>query len=197
MKSILVVATLLLISSTAIGEELAVGAKAIPFELTNSADGQPVSFEPGNGKVSVIVFTCNECPYAKAFEERLASIGRSYGERGVSFYAVNPNDDTKYPGEKIDLMKQRAEQRKFPFPYLKDGDSSIARQYGARVTPHVFLVDGAGVVQYRGYVDNSAKSDERSHAGLTEALDAVLAKKPVAQAATKAFGCTIKWKRDA
>jgi thiol-disulfide isomerase/thioredoxin len=175
-------------------EELAVGATAPGFSLTNVVDGSTVSFVPDDGKVKVVVFTCNGCPYAKAFEDRIVSIGRDYAKRGVAFYALDPNDDQQYPVETSAVMKQRAAAKNYPFPYLKDGDSRIAGTYGARVTPHVFLVDGSGVIRYRGYVDDSAKEKERSHAGLSDALDAVLAKQPIKVTATRAFGCSIKWK---
>ena len=102
--------------------------------------------------------------------------------------------DAAYPVETAQEMKSRATSRSYPFPYLKDGDSRVARQFVARVTPHVFVVDGAGVVRYRGYVDDSAKPAEREHTGLNDALDALLAGKEVKVAATKAFGCSIKFK---
>jgi alkyl hydroperoxide reductase subunit AhpC len=91
-------------------------------------------------------------------------------------------------------MKARAVSKSYPYPYLKDGNSAIARAYGARVTPHVYLIDPSGVVRYRGYVDDSARPEERTKTGLTDALEALLAKRPVADSATRAFGCTIKFK---
>jgi peroxiredoxin len=94
-------------------------------------------------------------------------------------------------------MRERAADHSYPYPYLKDGDSKVAAAYGARVTPHVFVVDGTGVVRYRGYVDDSAKPENRSHTGLSDALDSLLAKQDVKVTATKAFGCTIKWKNKA
>ena|SRR5688572_29231433 len=175
-------------------DELAIGADAPKFSLVNTADGKTYSFTPGDGKPAVVVFTCNHCPYSKAFENRIVELGREYGKKGIAFYAVNPNDDVAYPSESADKMKDRATTKNYPFPYLKDGDSEVARAYGARVTPHVFLVDARGKVAYRGYVDDSAKSDEREHEGLSEAMDALLAEKEIQKASTKAFGCTIKWK---
>jgi thiol-disulfide isomerase/thioredoxin len=175
-------------------DELSIGASAPRFSLISAADGGKVSFEPGNGKASVIIFTCNTCPYAKAFEDRMVALGAEYGGKGVQFFAVNPNDDVKYPGDSMELMKERTKTKQYSFPYLKDGDSSVARAYGARVTPHVFLVDGTGKVRYRGYIDDSAKPEERQDEGLRNALDDLLAKRDVKTASTRAFGCTIKWK---
>jgi peroxiredoxin len=177
------------------GDELAVGADAPAFSLLNAADGKYVAFEPSAQKLSVVIFTCNHCPYAKAFEPRIIELARQYSPRGVAFFAVNPNDDVAYPEETMEKMKARATSKGYPFPYLKDTDSAIAGKYGARVTPHVFVVDSKGKVRYRGYVDDSAKADERKHLGLSEALDALLAGGAVKATSTKAFGCSIKWKK--
>lgn len=174
--------------------ELEVGSEAPGFSLINAANGRYVRFEPKKNALSVVVFTCNECPFAQAFEPRLIELGRRYASKGVIFYAVNPNDESKYPEEAIDKMKARAEARAYPFPYLKDTDSSVARAYGARVTPHVFVVDDSGTIRYRGYVDDHAKIKNRTHAGLEDAIDALLSGTPVARDATKAFGCSIRWR---
>ena len=194
MKRLIPVFVLLTMATLVIAEELAVGAKAPAFALKNATDGKTVSFAPGDGKLSVVVFTCNQCPYAKAFEDRIVALGRAYAKRGVTFYAIDSNDDAAYSIESAAEMKNRAQAKNYPFPYLKDGDSRIARAYGARVTPHIFVVDGKGVIRYRGYVDDSAKTEERQHAGLHDALESLLGNKDVAVAATKAFGCTIKFK---
>jgi thiol-disulfide isomerase/thioredoxin len=175
-------------------DEVAIGATAPKFSLVNAADGKTVAFNPGDGKLSVVVFTCNQCPYAKAFEPRIIELAKQYQPKGVVFYAVNPNDDARNSIESLDNMKARAAEKGYTFPYLKDGDSATARAYGARVTPHVYLVDGKGTVVYRGYVDDSARPEERKTTGLTNALDELLAGKAVSNQATKAFGCTIKWK---
>ena len=192
-KRLCITVLLSLFCLAGVADELAIGTDAPAFSLVDARSNQTVTFEPGSSP-SVIVFTCNSCPYAKAFESRIVELGRQYQDRGVAFYAVNPNDDAKYPAETSAEMQKRAEDRDYPFPYLKDGDSSVARKWGARVTPHVFLVDGSGAVVYRGYVDDSAKPEERNDQGLKNALDAVLAGRPVANDSTKAFGCTIKWK---
>ncbi|HEV7919831.1 MAG TPA: thioredoxin family protein [Thermoanaerobaculia bacterium] len=190
MKKLFALTCLIAVALACYAEELAVGTKAPAFTLVNAMDGKTVAFKPGDGKLSVVVFTCNGCPYAKAFEPRIVELARQYQAKGVAFYAVNPNDDAKYPVETLDQMKTHS----YPFPYLKDGDSATARAYGARVTPHVFVVDQSGTVRYRGYVDDSAKPEERKTMGLTNALDDLLAKRQVANNNTRAFGCSIKFK---
>jgi len=192
----LLVPILLLISAAACmnADELSIGATAPKFSLVNAVDGKTVAFKPGDGKVSVVVFTCNQCPYAKAFEPRILELARQYQAKGVVFYAIDPNDESQNSIESLAEMKARATERGYSFPYLKDGDSAIAHAYGARVTPHVYVIDGTGVLRYRGYVDDSAKPEERRTTGLANALDDLLAGKAVANQSTRAFGCTIKWK---
>src|SRR5438128_11677239 len=135
---------LMFVAAAALADELAVGAKAPAFSLVNAIDGKTYAFRPGDGKISVVFFTCNQCPYAKAFEPRLIEIAKAYEAKGVKFYAIDPNDDARYAEETLANMKARATSKGYPYPYLKDGDSSIARPYGARVTPHMYVVDRAG-----------------------------------------------------
>ena len=191
MKKFVVLAMMLVMATAAMAEELAIGAKAPAFSLVNAVDGK--KYGVGSGKINVVVFTCNQCPYAKAFEPRLIELANQYKGR-VEFLLVNPNDENISPSETLANMKERATSRNFPFPYLKDGDSSVARAYGARVTPHVYVVDQKGVLRYRGYIDDSAKPDQRTRTGLTDALDALIARRDVVTTETRAFGCSIKWK---
>lgn len=193
-KHILIAVMVMLAAMVAGAEELAVGTQAPEFSLVNAVDGETVSMKARDGKLKVVVFTCNQCPYAKAFEGRIIDLAKRFGPKGVDFYAVNPNDDAKFAEEKLENMKARAVAKEYPFPYLKDGDSRIARAYGARVTPHVFVVDGAGTIRYRGYVDDSAKPEDRKTTGLSDALGSLLDGRDVATTETRAFGCTIKWK---
>jgi thiol-disulfide isomerase/thioredoxin len=181
-------------AAVCVGDELAIGASAPKFSLVNAVDGKTVAFKPGDGKLSVVVFTCNQCPYAKAFEPRLIELARQYQSKGVAFYAIDPNDEAQYAVESLAEMKARATEKGYPFPYLKDGNSAIAHAYGARVTPHVYVIDGGGTLRYRGYVDDSAKADERRTTGLSNALDDLLGGRSVSNQTTRAFGCTIKWK---
>jgi len=192
-KKVLTIA-LMFLAVAALADELAIGAKAPAFSLANAVDGKTYAFKPGDGKISVVFFTCNQCPYAKAFEPRLIEIAKQYASKGVTFYAIDSNDEARYAEESLANMKDRALTKGYPYPYLKDNDSSIAHAYGARVTPHVYVIDQKGTLRYRGYVDDSARPEERKTTGLTDALDAVIANKTVANTETRAFGCTIKWK---
>jgi thiol-disulfide isomerase/thioredoxin len=193
MKKALFLITLL-VAMAACADEIAVGSSAPAFSLVNAADGKTVAMKPADGNLKVVVFTCNGCPYAKAFEPRIIEIAKKFQSKGVKFYAVNPNDDAKYDVETLASMKARAAEKEYPFPYLKDGESKVAAAYGARVTPHVYVVDGSGVVRYKGYVDDSAKPEDRKTTGLTDALGALLNGRDVANNDTRAFGCSIKWK---
>jgi thiol-disulfide isomerase/thioredoxin len=195
MKKLFVVTLMMLsLAAVACADELAVGAHAPKFALVNAVDGKTVAMNPADGNLKVVIFTCNQCPYAKAFEPRIIEVARSFAANGVRFYAVDSNDDTAYDVETLANMKARATEKSYPFPYLKDADSTIARAYGARVTPHVFVVDGQGIIRYRGYVDDSAKPEDRKTTGLTNALHSLLEGRDVANAETRAFGCTIKFK---
>jgi thiol-disulfide isomerase/thioredoxin len=194
MKKLLVAMTLFVATAACAAEPLTIGSGVPAFSLVNAVNGKTVTMKPDDGGIKVVFFTCNQCPFAKAFEPRLIEIARKFGPKGVTFYAVDPNDDTQYPEETLANMKARATEKKYPYPYLKDADSSIARAYGARVTPHVYVIDGSGVLRYRGYVDDSAKPEERQTTGLTDALNTLLNGREVANADTRAFGCSIKWK---
>src|SRR5882762_9905360 len=116
MKRLLFVSILLLISSACMNaDELSVGATAPKFSLVNAVDGKTVAFKPGDGKLSVVVFTCNQCPYAKAFEPRLIELAKQYQSKGVAFYAIDPNDEAQYAVESLAEMKARATERGYPF----------------------------------------------------------------------------------
>ncbi len=197
MKKLWIVISLLVASVAYAGEQVAIGAKAPAFSLVNAVDGETVAKKPADGTLKDVIFTCNQCPYAKPFEPRIIEVAKQFQSKGVTFYAIDPNDDTRFAEETMENMKARAIEKGYPFPYLKDGDSAIATAYGARVTPHVFVVDGDGVVRYRGYVDDSAKPAERKTTGLTDALNSLLNGREVANTVTREFGCTIKWKKTA
>ena len=192
-----VIAAAAALAGEATGPQLEPGAKAPRFTL-KGIDGKMHSLAEVKGsRATVVVFTCNACPFAKAYEDRLISIAKQYTEKGVRFVAINPNDPNVQPQDSFEEMIARAKEKGLPYPYLLDETQAIAKAYGAQVTPHVFLFDADGVLRYRGRVDDSAKEPEVKTPDLRNAIDALLAGKPVPEPATKAFGCGVKWKKTA
>lgn len=143
-------------------------------------------------KAVVIVFTCNHCPVAKAYEDRLIALQKAYKKKGVQIVAVNVNN---MAADKLDKMKVRAEEKEFNFPYLYDETQKIGHDYGATVTPHVFLLDKDRKIAYMGAVDDNIKPDQVSKHYLADALDAVLAGQTPPEAVTRQFGCGIQYEK--
>ncbi|HID76526.1 MAG TPA: thioredoxin family protein [Planctomycetaceae bacterium] len=141
-------------------------------------------------KVVVLVFTCNHCPVAKAYEDRLIAIQKDYAKKGVQLVAVNVNN---LPADRLDKMKERAKEKGFNFPYLYDPSQKIARDYGATVTPHVFVLDQDRKIAYMGNIDDNQRNPKKATPNLRNALDAILAGQKPDPAVTRQFGCTIKW----
>jgi peroxiredoxin len=173
---------------------LSIGEVAPDFSLPDT-DGGQWSVSDGDGvSATVIVFTCNHCPYALAWHDRIADAARDYADRGVRFLAVNANDAERYPRDSFDAMRARVAHEDWPMPYLHDATQEVAREYGARVTPDVFVLDSERRLRYRGAPDGDYDDPGRRAAWLREALDAVLAGSEPARAETKPVGCSIKWK---
>lgn len=174
---------------------LKIGDKAITFDLPG-VDGKRHALAGYVGKDAlVVVFTCNHCPYAQAWEDRLIQIQADYAAKGVQLLAINANDAVKYPGDSFAQMKERAAAKGFNFPYLHDETQEVARAYGAQRTPEVFAFDKDRVLRYQGTVDDNYEDPAAVKAPyLRQALDAVLAGKPAPTAETAPVGCTIKWK---
>jgi hypothetical protein len=143
---------------------------------------------------AVVVFTCNHCPYALAWQDRIADTARDYAPRGVRFLAINSNDAERYPRDSYEAMQQRVREEDWPLPYLHDASQEVARGYGAKTTPDVFVVDGQGNLRYRGAPDSDYADPAQGAAWLREALDAVLEGRDPDPAETTPIGCSIKWK---
>ncbi|MEM3085893.1 MAG: thioredoxin family protein [Halobacteria archaeon] len=171
------------------------GAPAPPFSLPGT-DGKTWSLESfRDRKALVVVFTCNHCPYAQAWEGRLLDIQRDYGPRGVALVAINPNDERQYPQDSMAEMVKRAKQKNYNFPYLRDESQAVARAYGAQVTPHILLFDAERKLRYQGRVDDNHENPGKVKVrDLRNALDALLAGRAVPVAETPAQGCSVKWK---
>jgi peroxiredoxin len=141
-------------------------------------------------KLVVVVFTCNHCPVAVAYEDRLVALQKDYQAKGVQLVAVNVNT---IADDRLDKMKERAAKKGFNFPYLYDATQKIGRDYGATVTPHVFVLDKDRKIAYVGAVDDNMEPDKVKSPHLRNALDALLAGKRPPQEVTKQFGCGIKY----
>ena len=144
------------------------------------------------GGPAVVVFTCNHCPYALAWHDRIADAARDYP--GVRFLAINPNDAERYPGDSLDAMRERVEREDWPMPYLHDESQDVARAFGAKTTPDVFVLDAEGRLRYRGAPDPDHEDPSLNASWLREALDAVLAGEEVARPETDPVGCSVKWR---
>jgi peroxiredoxin len=197
----LVAAVTLCAASLALADELAIGAKGPNFKLLN-VDGKTRSLADvavgKDGKPAVataVVFTCNHCPFAQAYEPVLLDIAKRYADKNIAFVFISSNDTTVVPDDSYEKMQERAKDKAYPFPYLFDASQATAKAYGASVTPHVFLLDRKHVLRYRGRVNDKKEQAEVTSNDLINALDAIVAGKPVDVAATKAFGCGIKWKK--
>ena len=174
---------------------LALDSRLIPFALpaTDGTTYRPEDF--AGAPVFGVIFHCNHCPYAQAWEDRLIAVQRNYAGRGVRLVLINANDPVKYPADDFPHMKARAEEKGYPFPYLFDETQEIARAYGATRTPEVFLFDRAGTLRYHGAPDDNYEDPQAvQHQYLRDAIDALLSGATPATSETKVVGCTIKWR---
>jgi len=144
----------------------------------------------------IVIFTCNHCPYAIAYEDRIIALHKKYAKLGYPVVAINPNDKDVQPADSFDNMKKRAKEKKFPFVYLYDETQEIAKAYGATRTPHIYLLDKDRKVRYIGAMDdNHEDAGAVKEKYLENAIDALRAGKDIATTETKAIGCTIKWRK--
>lgn len=183
-------------------ETLSIGAEAPDFKLPGT-DGKTYTladFE--DAKLLMVVFTCNHCPTAQAYEGRIKKLHQDYKDRGVAMVAVSPNDpkavrldELGYTdlNDSLEEMKIRAEDQGFEFPYLYDGETqAMSREYGVIATPHVFIFDADRKLRYQGRIDNNDVKEPTSH-DARNALDALLAGETVPEPVTRVFGCSTKW----
>jgi peroxiredoxin len=172
---------------------LSLGNAAPDFDLPG-VDGSRYSLGSFKDKpVLVVVFSCNHCPYVKAYEDRIVSIQRDYASKGVQFVAINSNDEKSYPEDGFEQMVVRAKEKGFNFPYLRDETQDVVTAYGAVCTPHVFAFDKHRTLRYRGRVDDSRDPTKVSTHDLRNALDDLLGGGEVRVPDTRPFGCSIKW----
>lgn len=175
------------------------GDKAKDFKLKNIDDKFYSLADDKAAKGFIVVFTCNHCPYAVAYEDRIVALNTKYASKGYPVVAINPNDATAYPDDSFEKMKVRAKEKGFNFPYLVDETQETAKFYGALKTPHVYVVQKNGsdlIVKYVGAIDDNSQDASAVKTKYVEnAVDELLAGKAVSTTSTKAIGCGIKWKK--
>lgn len=172
---------------------LQIGQAAPAVELPDT-DGQPWTLGPDGAPATVIVFTCNHCPYALAWHDRIADVARDYAPRGVRVLAINSNDAERYPRDSYEAMQRRVAAEHWPLPYLHDATQEVARAFDAKTTPDVFVLDAGGVLRYRGAPDSDHDDPGQHAVWLRDALDAILAGREPDRSETRPVGCSIKWK---
>ncbi len=173
---------------------LALGDRAPDLVLPDT-EGVEHRLGPDGAPATVVVFTCNHCPYALAWHDRLLDAARDYAGRGVRTLLVNSNDPERYAADSFDAMKERVRREgPWPAPYLRDESQEAARAWGARVTPDVFVLDPEGRLRYRGAPDADYSKPSAGAAWLREALDDVLEGRAVRRPETRPVGCTVKWR---
>jgi peroxiredoxin len=165
--------------------DLEIGAKAPDFKA-KGVDGKEISLAQAKGaKATVIAFTCNRCPVAIAYEDRFIDFQKKYAGKDVKFIAINVNSS-----EDLQAMKQRVEEKGINYPYAYDQSGDSARAFGARVTPHVFVLDGEGKLAYQGSFDD--KQDGPTKAHVENAVKALMEGKQPEVKSTRPFGCGIR-----
>ena len=160
-----------------------------------NVDGRELSIADAAGsKGTLVIFTCNHCPWAKAWQSRIATLGNTYAPRGIGVIAINANDPAAAAEDGFEVMVTRATEVGFQFPYAVDSGSKVARAFGAERTPEAFLFDASGKLVYHGTIDdNSEDASQVKQHYLGDALESVATGKPVALSQTKALGCSIKF----
>ncbi|MCK4750352.1 MAG: thioredoxin family protein [Bacteroidales bacterium] len=174
------------------------GDNAVDFSLKN-VDGATVSLSDySDQKGVIVVFTCNPCPFAKAYEQRIIQFHKEFADQGFPVVAINPNDAEISPEDTFDKMKARAADKGYPFPYLKDESQDVYKAYGATRTPHIYLLQNKGgkfKVAYIGAIDDNAMdASSVTKNYLKNAIEALKSGRKPDPVTTKAIGCTIKTK---
>src|SRR5690242_11692935 len=174
---------------------LSLQAQAPDFDLPG-VDGQRYSLASfADAKVLVIVFSCNHCPYVIGSEDRMIRFYNDFAKRGVAMIAINSNESKDHPDDSFEKMVERAELKRFPFPYVRDEDQSVALKYGALRTPHFYVFDENRKLRYTGRMDDNPRNAALARTQeLRDAVEAVLAGRTPPVPMTNPIGCNVKWK---
>lgn len=198
MKRILSGLVVLIAVNTLVNAQLKPGDEAVGFTLKNVDEKMVSLSDYSEQKGVILVFTCNPCPFAKAYEQRIINLHNKFGSQGYPVVAIDPNDDELSPEDTFEKMQARAKEKGYPFPYLKDETQEVYKAYGATRTPHIYLLEnkkGKFRVAYIGAIDDNAmQSAAVQKRYLEDAIAALKAGKKPEPAMTKAIGCTIKTK---
>lgn len=175
-------------------DTLRIGSEAPDFELKGT-DEKVYSLDSfKNNEALIVVFSCNHCPYVRAYEDRIIAIQNDFKNK-AAFVAINSNDADNYPEDSFEKMKERADEKGFNFPYLRDEDQSVAKAYDATHTPEIFLFDKNRKLAFHGKIDDNWREPEDVKQNyLREALGELLEGKQISVPETFTIGCTIKWK---
>jgi AhpC/TSA family len=176
------------------GTATMVGEQAPPLDLPDTSGAAHALPASGDAPATVVVWTCNHCPYALGWHDRIVAAAHDYAARGVRFLAVNSNDAERYPADSPEAMRERVEREDWGMPYLYDASQDAARAWNAQVTPHVYVLDGNLRIRYEGAPDADHMDPSLDAAWLRGAIDAVLAGREPDPAATDPVGCSVKWK---
>jgi|SRR5690554_3696206 len=174
---------------------LKIGTQAPDFDLPG-VDGKNYSLNSfKDSQALVVIFSCNHCPYVQAYEDRIIQLQNDFKDKGVSIVAINSNDITNYPDDSFEKMVERAKQKGYNFPYLRDEDQKVAEAFGATHTPEIFLFNKERKLVYHGKIDdNWQEPDKVRNQYLKNAIEETLNGKEVSVPETYSIGCTIKWK---
>lgn len=173
------------------------GSKAPDFTLLNTIDNQEYSLQDLKGKQgTVIVFSCNHCPFVKHINQELVAVAKKYQKKGIQFIAISSNDVENYPQDGPAKMKEVAKEEAYPFPYLYDESQQVAKDYNAACTPDFYLFDDDLRLAYHGRFDASRPGNDVAVTGkdLVDAMEALLDNQPLLEQQLPSMGCNIKWK---
>lgn len=194
--TLIVVMSAFTVSKITVADGYEIGDIADDFRLMN-IDGKMVSLaDYKNAKGYIVTFTCNTCPYAVGYEDRIIALNNKYASKGYPVIAIMPNNPDVQPGDSMEKMKERAQSKGFTFPYLMDEGQTVYPKYGATKTPHVFVLqktNKGNVVKYIGAIDDNYQDASAVKTKYVEnAVDALLNGSDVPEKETRAIGCTIK-----
>ncbi len=196
--SALILSSVFILTSFATGG-YKVGDQVKDFSIKN-VNGKMVSLaDYTTAKGFIVVFTCNHCPYSKAYEQRIMDLDKKYSSKGYPVIAISSNDVSVVPDDSYDNMAKRAKEKKYSFPYLYDESQAVAKQFGAMKTPQVFVISkitGGMKLEYTGAIDDNTEDASAAKTHFVEdAVNALLAGKKVSVTESKAIGCSIKFKK--